>query len=30
MRKYTTPEIVIIELGNEDVITTSGPELPDY
>ncbi len=30
MIKYTTPEMDIIEFDNEDVITTSGPELTDY
>ncbi len=28
--KYTTPEVEIIEFDNEDVITTSIPEVQDY
>lgn len=27
-KKYTTPDIEIIEFENEDIITTSDPELP--
>jgi len=27
-KKYTAPDVEIIEFENEDIITTSDPELP--